>query len=222
MILGKTISLVIPCYNEELGLKKILANDLSLFDQVVVVDNNCTDNTAAIARARGCLVVAEKKKGYGAAYKCGFSVATGELIITMDGDNTYPMREVEKLVGIFIEQKLDFLSANRLGEGKPKNMLIGNYLGNLILTFATKILFWQKIQDSQSGMWLFKRELLQKMRLESDGMAFSQEIKLEAIKRGFRFGEARIAYDEREGVVKLSKWKDGLLNLVFLLYKRIT
>lgn len=222
MISGKTISLVIPCYNEELGLKKILANDLSLFDQVVVVDNNCTDQTAAVARAGGCQVVAEKKRGYGAAYKCGFAAATGELIITMDGDNTYPLREVARLVGILVERQLDFLSANRLSEGKPQHMTYSNYLGNLILTLATKILFWQKIKDSQSGMWLFRRELLQKMRLKSDGMAFSQEIKLEAIKRGFRFGEARIPYDEREGEVKLSKWKDGFLNLAFLLYKRVT
>jgi glycosyltransferase involved in cell wall biosynthesis len=222
MILGKKISLVIPCYNEENGLKKILANDLSFFDQVIVVDNNCIDNTAEVARTGGCQIAVEKKKGYGAAYKCGFAAATGELIVTMDGDNTYPVREVKRLVHILTEQGLDFLSANRLGEGKPQHMTSTNYLGNLILTLATKILFWQKIKDSQSGMWVFRRELLAKMDLRSDGMAFSQEIKLEAIKCGFKFGEADISYDEREGIVKLNKWKDGFLNLAFLIYKRVT
>jgi len=221
MISDKTISLVIPCYNEESGLKKILANDLSAIDQIVVVDNNCTDNTAAIAQASGCQVVAEQKKGYGAAYKKGFAAVTGELIVTMDGDNTYPVREIEKLIGIMLARKLDFLSANRLGDGKPKHMTRTNYFGNLILTLATEILFRKKIKDSQSGMWLFRRELLDKIKLKSDGMAFSQEIKLEAIKRGFSFGEETIPYDEREGAVKLKKWKDGFLNLAFLLYKRI-
>ena len=155
MISGKTISLVIPCYNEEAGLKKIFANDLSRFDQIVVVDNNCTDDTAAIARASGCQVVVERIKGYGAAYKCGFAAATGELIVTMDGDNTYPLREVERLVGILLDQQLDFLSTDRLGEGKPHHMTLTNYLGNLVLTLATRILFWKKLmlQFSQENSW---------------------------------------------------------------------
>jgi hypothetical protein len=69
-------------------------------------------------------------------------------------------------------------------------------------------------------MWVFKRSLLDRMRVTSDGMPFSQEIKLEAILKGYRFGETHIAYGARIGEVKLQKWRDGWLNLSFLFKKR--
>ena len=95
-----------------------------------------------------------------------------------------------------------------------------NRLGNWVLTAATRLLFFRTIRDSQSGMWVFHRKLLEDMRLTSDGMAFSEEIKLEAIARGARFGEVHIPYGERVGTVKLQKWRDGFQNLWFLVRKR--
>ena len=89
-----------------------------------------------------------------------------------------------------------------------------------LLTATAMVLFFKPIQDSQSGMWVFKREILPKLKLTSDGMPLSQEIKLEAIMRGFRFGEAHIPYGARIGEVKLQKWRDGWLNLLFLVQKR--
>ena len=93
-------------------------------------------------------------------------------------------------------------------------------IGNKALTFTTNLLFHVWIKDSQSGMWVFRRSILDGMILESDGMAFSEEIKLEALLRGLRFGEEHIPYGVRIGEVKLQKWRDGWYNLVFLFRKR--
>ena len=95
-----------------------------------------------------------------------------------------------------------------------------NQVGNWVLTVTAAVLFFKPIEDSQSGMWIFKRMILPKLKLTSDGMPFSQEIKLEALIRGFMFGETHIPYGARIGEVKLQKWRDGWLNLSFLVAKR--
>jgi glycosyltransferase involved in cell wall biosynthesis len=164
--------------------------------------------------------VSEKTPGYGAAYKAGMKAATGDLIVTLDGDGTYPPEAIPALIDTLVAKKWDFLSACRFPLADPKAMGLTNQLGNWVLTVTAMILFFKPIQDSQSGMWVFKRSLLEKLRVTSDGMPFSQEIKLEAILRGFRFGEEHIAYGARIGEVKLQKWRDGWLNLSFLFQKR--
>jgi hypothetical protein len=95
--------------------------------------------------------------------------------------------------------------------------------GNLVLSLATSVLYFRWVRDSQSGMWVFRRSILKDMTLESDGMAFSQEIKIEALKNSrVRFGEISIMYSSRLGEIKLNPWKDGLYNLYFLVKKRFT
>lgn len=214
------LSVVIPCYNEEDGVREVIGRMPSVVDEIVVVDNNCTDRTAEVARGLGAVVVPVKTPGYGAAYKGGLKAATGDLIITLDGDGTYPPEDIPRLVDILVEKHLDFLSASRFPLVDPRAMGMTNRLGNWVLTAAAMVLFFKPIRDSQSGMWVFKRSLLEKLKLTSDGMPFSQEIKLEALLRGFRFGEAHIPYGARIGEVKLQKWRDGWLNLSFLVRKR--
>lgn len=222
MIDNKKISLVIPCYNEEIGLAELLKNDLSYIDEIIVVDNNSTDSTAKIAKSHGCRIIEEKIKGYGAAYKSGLKNVLNEITVAMDGDNTYPVAEIKRLVRILAEKDLDFISASRLGNGRPKTMDKINYLGNVILTWTFKFLFLQAIEDSQSGMWVFKKQILEKIKPRSNGMAFSQEIKIEILKNKYKFAEVRIPYRERLGKVKLNKWSDGLKNLAWLFYKRLS
>ena len=71
------LSLVIPCYNEEDGVRQVIGRSPREIDEIVVVDNNCTDRTAEVARGLGAVVVAEPRPGYGAAYKAGLRAATG-------------------------------------------------------------------------------------------------------------------------------------------------
>src|SRR5262252_1666142 len=94
-----TISVVIPCYNEEDGVREVIGRMPPGIDEIVVVDNNCTDGTAAVATSLGARVVAEKVPGYGAAYKAGMKAATKDVIATLDGDGTYPPEDIPRLVG---------------------------------------------------------------------------------------------------------------------------
>ncbi len=214
------LSLVIPCYNEEEGVREVIGRCPREIDEIVVVDNNCTDRTAEVARSLGAVVVSEPRPGYGAAYKAGLRAATGDVVVTLDGDGTYPPEAIPGLVDTLVEKRLDFLSACRFPLADRRAMGFMNRLGNWVLTATAMALFWRPIRDSQSGMWVFKRAILDRLRVTSDGMPFSQEIKLEAILCGFRFGEAHIAYGARIGEVKLQKWRDGWLNLSFLFRKR--
>jgi hypothetical protein len=93
--------------------------------------------------------------------------------------------------------------------------------GNLILSIAMSLLYFRWVRDSQSGMWVFRRSILNGMDLISDGMSFSEEIKIEALRNGrVRFGEISIQYSSRLGEIKLNPWRDGLHNLWFLVRKR--
>jgi len=214
------LSVVIPCYNEEDGVREVMGRMPKCVDEVVVVDNNCTDRTAAVATSLGARVVEAKTPGYGAAYKAGLAAATGDIVITMDGDGTYPPEQIEALVDHLAEKGWDFLSASRFPLADPRAMTVTNRFGNWVLTVTAMLLFFVPVRDSQSGMWVFRRALLPRLRLVSDGMPFSQEIKLEAILRGAKFGESHIPYGARIGEVKLQKWRDGWLNLTHLVRKR--
>ena len=93
--------------------------------------------------------------------------------------------------------------------------------GNWVLSLATSVLYFRWVRDSQSGMWVFRRSILNEMVLESDGMAFSEEIKIEALRsKRIRFAEISIQYSSRLGEVKLNPWRDGMYNLYFLAKKR--
>src|SRR3989442_13661262 len=113
MYRGNRISVVIPCHNEEEGIRAVLAQMPALVDEVLVVDNASTDRTAAVARELGARVVFEARKGYGRAYKTGFAAARGDIIVPMDGDGPYPPASIPPLLYLLVEGKLDFLTARR-------------------------------------------------------------------------------------------------------------
>ncbi|MEO6463765.1 MAG: glycosyltransferase family 2 protein [Candidatus Eisenbacteria bacterium] len=212
---------MIPCYNEEEGIQQVIQAMPDYVDEVVVVDNNSTDRTAEIARGLGARVVFQPRKGYGAAYQAGLPAATSDIIATLDGDGTYPADEISLLVDALEEQKLDFISGARFPLRNQDAMNFTNKVGNLVLTVATALLWFRPLRDSQSGMWVFRRSILPRLRLTSDGMPLSEEIKIEAIEKlGPRFAEVGIDYRPRIGEVKLQKWRDGWRNLSFLFAKR--
>jgi glycosyltransferase involved in cell wall biosynthesis len=219
---GLKISVVIPCYNEEDGIRSVIESMPSYVDEIVVVDNNSTDRTGEIARSLGAVVVFQPVKGYGAAYQAGLPAATGDVIATLDGDGTYPADEISILVDALEDRKLDFISGARFPLRNGNAMNFSNKIGNLVLTLTTMLLWFRPLRDSQSGMWVFRRSVLPKLRLTSNGMPLSEEIKIEAIEKlGRRFAEVGIDYRPRIGEVKLQKWRDGWLNLSFLFRKRL-
>lgn len=220
MIQGRSLSLVIPAHNEEEGLPCVLKAVPACVDEVLVVDNCSTDATAEVARGFGATVVHQPEKGYGSAYMAGFARVSTDLVSTADADGTYPVHRIPELTETLIVQNLDFISARRKPDdhsGTLNNTL--RFSGNFILSAATVILFQRMIRDSQSGMWVFRREVLDRISLTSRGMAMSEEFKIKVWTRpDLRCREVDIpfSYSERMGKPKLNLWRDGARNLLFL------
>ncbi|HWB83373.1 MAG TPA: glycosyltransferase family 2 protein [Bryobacteraceae bacterium] len=221
MYKGQRITVIIPCLNEEQGIERVLRAMPDFVDEIIVVDNNSTDRTSEVAASLGAKVIREEVRGYGRSYKRGFAGATGDLIVTLDGDHSYPADALSYLIEAFLHLDVDFLNASRFPVRDSSSMSFKHKFGNLVLSLAMSILFFRWVRDSQSGMWVFRRGILKEMKLESDGMAFSEEIKIEALRNPkIRFGEISILYTSRLGEKKLNPWRDGFQNLAFLARKR--
>lgn len=215
------ITVIIPCLNEEQGIDEVLRRMPPYIDEKIVVDNGSTDRTAAVAASHGAIVVREDIRGYGKAYKKGFSHATGDVIVTLDGDHSYPVDAISYLLEAFGHLSADFLNASRFPVRDRGAMSLKHKVGNLVLSLVTSALFFRWVRDSQSGMWVFRRSILDKIQLDADGMAFSEEIKVEVIRHPrLKFEEIPVMYSSRLGEIKLNPWRDGMENLWFLFRKR--
>jgi glycosyltransferase involved in cell wall biosynthesis len=218
------VSVIVPTMNEEESVGQVMdeintaLKSLGRYE-VLVVDTNSKDRTREIAAGKGARIIDEPRRGYGRAYKTGFKEAKGVFLATLDADCTYPASDIPKFVRILEDEKLDFISCDRLTTLEKGVMNSKHRLGNWLLKTATNILFSMKIADSQTGMWVFRRSVLPRFNLTSDSMALSEEIKIEAAKK-CKFRELPIKYSPRVGEVKLNTWRDGVGNMKFLFSKR--
>lgn len=226
----KTVSIVIPTLNEVQGIRKTIESipiqtlkKLGYAPDVIVIDGDSKDGTVEEVNKTDAKLITEKRKGYGRAYKTGFEKAEGEIIITIDADGTYPVEKIPELIEKFEQEKLDFLTTDRFHSMKKGSMSTRNKLGNSVLSVTAKTLFGIPFNDSQSGMWVLKKNAwnVVKTKIKSDGMAFSQELKIEMYRNGLICSEIGITYDVRSGKPKLNPWKDGINNLFHLFKKRI-
>ena len=212
-----SVSVVIPCHNEEVSIEKVIKAVSPGVKEILVVDNNCTDRTAEIAIRNGVRVVFEAKEGYGSSLKCGFRNALGDIIVTLDGDNQYPPYKILDAVDFLISNDLDFVSASRFPLDDRGSMPKVRIVGNKALTWATNSVFGLHLQDALSGMWIFKRKLLPDLNLISDDMPMTEEIKIRAATNSkIRFAEYHIPYHPRLGDSKLLPFRDGWKMLLFL------
>lgn len=215
---GEKISAVIPCHNEADGLRTLLPELGEWVDEVIVVDNRSVDATAEVAMACGARVVREDQIGYGRAYRRGLPVAAGSVLVTLDGDGSYPPAECRRLVGALIEQNLDFVSGCRFPLRNPKAMRPRNRMANGFISWLARTLYRIDLVDSQSGLWVFRRGILDRVLPRHPGMSFSQEIKLNALlDPRIRFAELPIEYLPRVGQVKFRACRDAVSNLMGLL-----
>jgi glycosyltransferase involved in cell wall biosynthesis len=220
------ISVVIPTMNEEAtigalldGIRKHLAHEDI---EILIVDTNSRDRTREIAMSKGAIVVDEPRRGYGRAYKTGFERASGEIIVTMDADNTYPPEDISKLLALIDGDRADFATGDRLSTVSRDAMSTMHRFGNKLLNFLALALFFHRFRDTQTGMWVFRKKVLEGISPKSDGMPFSEEIKINAVVSGLRFVEVPITYRVRLGEVKLRSWDDGWKNIRYLFQLRFS
>ena len=227
------VSIVIPTLDEEHGIGPTIDSlDRTAFAdrgwelEVVVVDGDSKDRTRQEAERRGARVVVEPRRGYGRAYKTGFATATGHVIVTGDADGTYPFDQAHEFVDLLLREDLDFASCDRYARLEDGAMSAKHRLGNWVLSATARGLFAIRLRDSQSGMWVIRRAALARLDVEgmADGMAFSQELKIRAIRAfGPRFRELPASLRPRIGEPVLSSWRDGwgnLRSLVKLRFRR--
>jgi dolichol-phosphate hexosyltransferase len=226
------VSVVIPTLNEEDGIGPTIdAIDRDAFRkagwdlEIIIVDGDSTDRTQKEAKARGARVIVEKRKGYGRAYKTGLARVDGDIIVTGDADCTYPFQEIHRYIKILHDSDLDFITTNRFAGMESNAMTARNKFGNRVLSLTLQGLYMRRVRDSQSGMWIFRRSILDRLSpLDTfdDGMPFSEEIKIEAFcRKDVKAIEIPIPYYARAGEVKLDAWGDGIRNLTFLYKKRM-
>jgi glycosyltransferase involved in cell wall biosynthesis len=223
----KKITFVIPALNEEKAISPVIKSipidklkAMGYDTEIMVIDNGSTDRTNHLAKKNGANVIVQPVRGYGNAYKAGFANASGDIIVTGDADLTYPFEDAPGMIALMESRKLDFITTDRLTNLRPGVMSKTHQIGNFVLTLMTRILYRVNIKDSQSGMWIFKRSIWAKLKVVSSGMPFSQELKVEAYRKGFKCMEIPIDYRTRAGAVKLNTWKDGVGNSWQLIKKR--
>ena len=219
------VSVVIPTMNEEASIgavidevrKTLAGHDL----EILTVDTNSRDRTNEIATAKGARVVPEPRRGYGRAYKTGLAAAQGTYILTLDAALTYPADAFGELLPPREAGRADFAAADRITRLSGAAMTGMHRIGNTMLNVAFRFLDRFPVRDSQSGMWAFRRDLLPHLRVVHDGMAFSEELKVEVIRHGYRYLEIPIDYRPRLGEKKIRSFSDAFSNFFWLLRKRV-
>lgn len=213
---------MIPTINEEKTIGSVIdgLKEMEHEVEIIVVDTNSTDSTRKISEEKGAIVIDQPRRGYGVAYKTGLDRMTGDIAICLDGDGTYPTDVIPPLIQLLQMDEVDFISCDRITLRTAKNYTTLHFVGNSVLTKAVGVFFKVNLKDSQSGMWVFRTHLYRQMRGLSDGMSFSQDIKIEAIKLG-KFIEVPIKYGVRITKPKLKTWRDGFSNLFFVFIKRV-
>src|SRR6266566_1096008 len=222
------ISIVIPALNEETGIGPVLREipiatleQMGYETEILVVDNGSTDRTPHIAREQGATVILQPVRGYGNAYKAGFANASGEIIATGDADLTYPFAMLPLLIKKLEQEEVEFLNTDRLTNLDKSVMSTSHQWGNWLLTQMIKLLFGCPFKDTQSGMWVFKREIWPKLNVRAAGWPFSWELKIEVYRRGLKCAEVPIAYRARVGEVKLKTLRGGLDAIFNVFRKRL-
>jgi glycosyltransferase involved in cell wall biosynthesis len=217
------VSVIIPTLNEQHGIEKTLRSiptselitKLGYELEVIVVDGESDDSTVDIATRMGAKVIAEGRRGYGRALKTGFAAANGQIIVTIDADNTYPTSSITEYVEELERGNYDFITINRFSGMEQGVMSLTRRIGNKILTLLTELMYSIDLKDSQSGMWIMKKDFVSSIQLDSDGMSLSEEIKIIAFKF-FKSKEIDGRYYSRSGDAKLRVFYDGWENLKYL------
>jgi glycosyltransferase involved in cell wall biosynthesis len=218
-----TVSVVIPCLNEEESISACVERAFAGLDiggfsgEVLVVDNGSEDRSAEFAVAAGAQVIHESRRGYGSAYMAGFAAACGEYVVMADADLTYDFAEIPNFVAR-LRAGADLVMGDRMDNIQPGAMpRLHQYIGNPVLTGILNLLFRTGVRDAHCGMRAFRRSVLPELDLRTTGMEFASEMVIRAAKAHLTIDQVSISYHPRGGESKLASFRDGWRHLRFLL-----
>lgn len=228
----KKITVVVPCYNEERGIKEVIDGvphekmaELGYVVEVMVIDNNSTDKTAEIAKKAGARVITEEKQGKGNAIRTGFRnvSADTDFVVMLDGDNTYKPYEMPRVIEPLENDFCDVIIGSRLeGRMNGEAMSFSHRLANWFFTFITRQFYGANVTDTCTGYFAWKADALKTLNgyIKSPGFAIEAEMITKMAKLGNRIYSVPITYDPRHGDSKLAPFGDGL-KITWMLIKNI-
>jgi glycosyltransferase involved in cell wall biosynthesis len=186
--------------NEEQAVEKVIRSIQSVVPtaEILVVDSS-TDATAEKAEALGARVIKQFPPiGYGPAMEMALRSASGEVVVTLDCDDTYPTERIPDLRDLVLEGGWDVVDGNRLAR-RPAAMKLQNYVGNWLLAGLASALFRKRFFDLHSGMRAYRASVLSKLEFDAKGAALPVELLLRPVKEGFRVHSIPIDYRFRIG-----------------------
>jgi glycosyltransferase involved in cell wall biosynthesis len=214
------ISIVIPCFNERKTILKIVEavlNSPVLNKEIIIVDDCSTDGTQEILKQEieplvDKIIYHKKNQGKGAALRTGFANITGDIVIIQDADLEYNPKEYSILLEPFLEEEADVVYGSRFRGGRPHRVVYyWHSLGNIFLTTLSNMLTNINLSDMECCYKVFRKEIIQSIKIEENRFGFEPEITAKIAKIGCRIYEVGISYYGRtykEG--KKINWIDGI------------
>ena len=210
------IRVIIPAFNEEASIAKVISEIPDSVTEIVVVSNNSTDNTVSNAEKAGATVLSENNKGYGYACLCGINYISKqskkpEIIVFIDGDYSDYPEELNKLVQPILEQDMDLVIGARTRDlREPGSMTPQQVFGNKLATFLMKVLFGAKFTDL-GPFRAIKYDKLMQLQMEDKTYGWTVEMQLKAIRKKLKYTEVPVRYKKRIGVSKVSGTVKGTI-----------
>jgi glycosyltransferase involved in cell wall biosynthesis len=208
------VSVVIPTLNEAgniLEAVNTIHKELAYPNEIIVVDGNSTDGTMELVKDTSfCRLILEPRRGYGIALRTGMKNAKGNIIVMVDGDGTYEVKHINRLVERMLEKDADMVLATRMFDPK-KAMGFTNFIGNKIITLVYDFFYSQLLSDTQSGFRAISHECIDNVPLVEGDMAFATEMLVQFAKVGYNMVEIPTTYKPRKyGKTKLKPFKSGI------------
>lgn len=223
----RRIAVLIPCYNEEVAVPRVIAAfRAALPDAVIhVYDNNSTDRTKAVAAEAGAVVRTESLQGKGNVVRRMFADIEADAYVLVDGDDTYDATAAPEMVRLMLADQLDMVTAVRVTEADAGHAYRpGHRFGNRVLTGMVRRIFGDRITDMLSGYRVFSRRFVKSFPALASGFETETEFTVHALELRLPLGEVRTRYKERPvgSVSKLNTWRDGIriLRTILLLVQR--
>ncbi len=192
---------------------------LGLREDIIVIDNGSTDNSAKVAIEHGARVITEQHKGYGYALRAGFGRARYDIMVMGDADLTYDFEMLDTLVKPLLDGEADLVMGNRMKNIEQGAMpWLHRYIGNPLLSLTLRIMFRNNsVHDAHCGLRAITRNAFQQLHCVTTGMEFASEMVVRAIRCHLRITERDIKYHRRVGRSKLHSFRDGWRHLRFMI-----